>query len=152
MFRGILILMMFGVGSFSLYAQNLTIHAINVDQGDAILIQADTYAMLINAGYTNAARDTILQLLNRLNIDTLDYVLTTHYDNDHIGNIDRLMPYVHYSNVIDRGDWMPPASQIYTRYRNAVSTIRDSIQWNDTIPFGDAQIQCVAVKCVLRIE
>lgn len=65
----------------------LQVHYIDVGQGDATLITCDGHAMLIDAG--NNDKGTAVQLyLTKQNVTSLDYVIGTHPDADHIGGLD----------------------------------------------------------------
>lgn len=62
----------------------LTVHFINVGQGDSILIQVNGKNMLIDAGPKNSSK-ALLNYLNSKNISKFDYVIATHPHEDHIG-------------------------------------------------------------------
>ncbi len=65
----------------------LTIHFIDVGQGDATLIECDDKYMLIDAG--NNDKGTLVQnYLVKQGVETLDYVIGTHPDADHVGGLD----------------------------------------------------------------
>lgn len=65
----------------------LEIHYIDVGQGDATLIKCGSHAMLIDAGdYTRGS--VVWAYLRKQNVDSLDYVIGTHLDADHIGGMD----------------------------------------------------------------
>ncbi|MBQ4586194.1 MAG: MBL fold metallo-hydrolase [Clostridia bacterium] len=76
---------------FDATAENdLEVHFISVGQGDSVLIRTpDNTNILIDAGdgYKDN-RDHLLSYLDNLGIKTLDYVVATHSDNDHIGGFD----------------------------------------------------------------
>ncbi len=65
----------------------LTVHYIDVGQGDCALIECDGHYMLIDAGnnHKGAAVEDYLQYQG---VTTLDYVIGTHPDADHIGGLD----------------------------------------------------------------
>lgn len=66
---------------------SLQVHYIDVGQGDATLITCDGSSMLIDAGDND--KGTAVQLyLEKQNISSLDYVIGTHPDSDHIGGLD----------------------------------------------------------------
>lgn len=68
----------------------LEVHYLDVGQGDATLILCDGHAMLIDAG--DNSKGTAVQLyLNKQNVTTLDYVIGTHPDEDHIGGLDVIL-------------------------------------------------------------
>lgn len=65
----------------------LEVHYIDVGQGDATLIKCGEHAMLIDAGdYTKGS--AVWAYLLKQNVDSLDYVIGTHLDADHIGGLD----------------------------------------------------------------
>lgn len=67
--------------------QILEVHYIDVGQGDATLIKLGDHAMLIDAGTEESG--TKLQLyLQKQQVDSLDYLILTHPDADHIGGGD----------------------------------------------------------------
>lgn len=68
----------------------LTIHFIDVGQGDCTLIICGEDAMLIDAG-DNDQGTKIQNYLQKQNIETLKYVICTHPDSDHIGGMDVIL-------------------------------------------------------------
>lgn len=65
----------------------LQVHYMDVGQGDATLITCDGQAMLIDAGNNNQGT-AVQSYLNSQNVETLDYVIGTHPDADHVGGLD----------------------------------------------------------------
>ena len=68
----------------------LEVHFIDVGQGDAILVQSDHSAMLIDAGENNQG-STVSNYLRDKNIESLEYVIGTHPHSDHIGGLDTII-------------------------------------------------------------
>ena len=80
---------------------NLTVHFIDVGQGDATLLVCGEDAMLIDGG--NNTKGTALQkYLAEQSITTLTYVVATHPDADHIGGLDVIVYKFDCENI-----WMP---------------------------------------------
>lgn len=73
----------------------LEMHFIDVGQGDSILIEfPDGKIMLIDGGDTTiAAREAILDYLDRLEIEIIDYMILTHPHSDHVGALDEVLEY-----------------------------------------------------------
>lgn len=70
--------------SFAANPDKMEVHFIDVGQGDATLIICGDHAMLIDAG--DDSKGTAIQnYLNKQKIKTLDYLILTHPDSDHIG-------------------------------------------------------------------
>ncbi|WP_160677919.1 ComEC/Rec2 family competence protein [Clostridium sp. C8-1-8] len=67
-------------------ASKFVANYIDVGQGDSILIQTNDKTMLIDAG-PKENEDKLLTYLKKLNIKKLDYVVTTHPHEDHIGGM-----------------------------------------------------------------
>lgn len=65
-------------------------HFIDVGQGDCILIQNGETAILIDAG-TYESGHRIYEYLTNLNIDDIDYFISTHPHDDHIGGAASLL-------------------------------------------------------------
>ncbi|MDL2248291.1 MBL fold metallo-hydrolase [Tyzzerella sp. OttesenSCG-928-J15] len=71
-------------GTVKQYNDLATVHFIDVGQGDATLIQAENFNMLIDAGESSGA---VLNYLNAFDIEYFDYVIATHPHSDHIGGM-----------------------------------------------------------------
>ena len=62
----------------------MEVHFLDVGQGDCTLVTCDGHAMLIDAG--DDTKGTAIQnYLNKQKIRSLDYLILTHPDADHIG-------------------------------------------------------------------
>jgi len=64
----------------------VTVHFIDVGQGDSIFIDTANKDVLIDAGSASASQ-TVLDYLADLNITHLHYVVATHAHEDHIGGL-----------------------------------------------------------------
>lgn len=66
---------------------NLTVHFIDVGQGDCTFIELpDGSCVLIDAGERNAS-DDVISYIRSLGYSTIDYVIATHPHADHIGGL-----------------------------------------------------------------
>ena len=95
----------------------LKVHFIDVDQGDAILIDANGHYMLIDAGQNDKGA-TVVKYLNKLGIKKLDYVIATHPHNDHIGGIDTVIDAFPINNLI-----MPAVTIDSETYQDVLNAI-----------------------------
>ena len=67
--------------------EDLTIHFLDIGQGDCTLLTQGDHAMLIDAG-DNDQGTKVQSYLEYLGISSLDYLVLTHPDADHIGGAD----------------------------------------------------------------
>ena len=99
-----------GCGSFSIFeagvspetdaAGTLTVHFIDVGQGDAIFIQAPENNILIDGGERNSG---VADYLQNRGVTSLNLVLSTHPHNDHIGGLLAVLENIPVQEVIDPG-------------------------------------------------
>lgn len=72
---------------------------IDVGQGDSTLICSNGYSAIIDTGISDSASD-ICSVLDDCGIDTLDVMVLTHLDNDHIGGAKRIIEIYSPKNLI----------------------------------------------------
>ena len=65
---------------------NVTVHFIDVGQGDSIFIDTSNMDVLIDAG-SSSASSTVLDYLDDLNITHIHLMIATHAHADHIGGL-----------------------------------------------------------------
>lgn len=100
-------------------AANLRVHFIDVSQGDCILIEDGSSAMLIDAGNPENGPD-IVSYIKKLGINRLDFVIATHPHADHIGGMADVI------NAFDIGKLIMPKVEHTTRtFENLLLTIRN---------------------------
>ncbi len=127
---------------------NLTVYILDVGQGDcALVVSPNGTTMLIDAGKTHKGKDVVLPYLNRLGITELDYIVASHYHEDHIGGIDEVINGgVSVTGLVyDRGGSYD--STAYNQYVTAVGNKRTTVTDGQIIDLGgEAQAKCVAVN------
>lgn len=96
----------------------LTITFIDVGQALSILIQDDQDNDLLIDGGNNADASLIEATLSDLGVDDLEYVIATHYHEDHIGGLDEVIESFIVENVI-----LPDATYTTTTYKNLISAV-----------------------------
>lgn len=135
-----LLLFSFGLSSC---AAETRITAISVGKGDAILVESDGYACLIDAGKPEAM-GKIRRALRELGIEKLDAVFLTHVDNDHAGGMAWLS-----KSSIEVDAWY--ASDFYSSYKeknHPLVKAGAAVQWlraGDVISAGtDAKFTVLA--------
>ncbi len=98
-------------------AGSMEVHFIDVGQGDAILIEADHSAMLIDSG-DFSKHSVLTDYLDSQNITKLDYVIATHPHIDHIGSLDSVLKTYEVEKII-----LPDVLHTTKTYENLLDTI-----------------------------
>ena len=77
----------------------LSIHMIDVGQGDSILIQTpNNFNILVDGGHENSSL-IIKKFLKSKKVKNIDFIIATHPDTDHIGSLDDVIDKFNVSNV-----------------------------------------------------
>ncbi len=99
----------------------VSVHFIDVGQGDSILIKSGGENILIDAGEAEYG-DTVVAYLKSENVDKLDYVIATHPHSDHIGGLAEVISGFDVENVIAPkvSSDMTPSSVVYKNFLTAV--------------------------------
>lgn len=122
----------------------LTVHFIDVMQGDAVLITCGDEAMLIDAGGND--KGTAVQLyLESQGVSKLKYAIGTHLDADHIGGLDVVITKFPCETII-----MPEYHKDTATYRDVLSAMAYKGYNNklpvvgDTYTLGNADFTIIA--------
>lgn len=122
----------------------LSIHFIDVGQGDSTLILCDDHAMLIDAG--DNTKGTAVQLyLTKQGIEKLDYLVLTHPDADHIGGADVIITKFDIDHV-----FMSDYAQDTKTYEEVLDALKyKNESWSmpgagSTYALGDAEFTVLA--------
>lgn len=124
-------------------AGSFTIHFIDVGQGDCMLLQSDSMNMLIDAG-NNKDGKAVVEYLQNVGVTSLDYVVGTHPDADHIGGLDVVIENLQVKNV-----WMPKKEHTTKTYEDVLLAVKQkglkikAPKVGDTLAFGDATITVI---------
>jgi len=77
----------------------LSVHFIDVGEGDAILIVQGDYAMLVDGGPAEMGT-TVFSYLREQGIEQLEYIVATHPFSDHIGGLSDVLRRMNIRNVL----------------------------------------------------
>ncbi len=69
----------------------LTIHFVDVGQGDSIILELPDGKKMIVDGGPRSAKAQLLSYIDELGITRFDYLLLTHTDEDHVGSLDDVL-------------------------------------------------------------
>ena len=97
----------------------LSVHFIDVGQGDCILVNVNGYNLLIDSG-PSSARKSLLGYLDKLSISKFDYVIATHPHEDHIGNMDAIIRKYHIGKFL-----APKVTASTLTFENMVTALND---------------------------
>ena len=95
----------------------LRVDFLNTGNSDAILLRMDATVILVDTGESDDY-PTISRRLTEYGIDTIDHLIISHYDNDHIGTIAQILQYYTVKNL-----YMPDYVRDSSLYRRMMSTL-----------------------------
>ena len=97
--------------------QSLKVSIIDVGKGDCILVQKGEHAMLIDCGYeeTSAA---VSSYLDSAGVESLESIVITHYDKDHVGGAAAIIETYSPANV-----YLPAYEGSGSYYRALMSSL-----------------------------
>lgn len=78
---------------------SMTVHFIDVGQGNCILVQSNHSNMLIDSG-ENMYSWYVVTYLKKCGVNKLDYVIATHAHDDHIGGMEKIIDNFQIDNFI----------------------------------------------------
>src|SRR5271157_32620 len=134
----------------SMWAQangKLQMHFIDVGQGDgAILISpgGQTVAFDIGRDMVGMNCDKPVAYYDQLGIRKLDYLIVSHYHEDHIGCVPSVLASVSVDHVEDRGQSYP--SEFYDAYAQATKGKRTTAHVGDRIVLDETSPSPVTIE------
>ncbi len=137
----------------------LRILVLDVGQGDATLVigpGSNGRTLLIDAGPYGQGITTVLPTLESLGSASLDWIVATHYDADHLGGIpevlkgpdqvmgteDDIVPAI---DLLDRGDLTEKATPIFKDYIEIASSLRTEATPGTQLNLGEGAFAKVIV-------
>lgn len=76
--------------TFCVSTNALEVYFLDVGQGSAAVLQSDGYTMMIDGGPRDASQ-YVYSILQKHKIDRIDYMVATHFDEDHVGGLPAAM-------------------------------------------------------------
>lgn len=138
----------FGFSNGTIVDGDLSVHFINVGQGDCSLIISDGQTALIDAGEAEYG-DTVVSYLNSQGIKKLDYVIVTHPHSDHMGGIATVLESFDVGKVIvpKVSDEMTPTTKTYKVFLQTVQNEGLKLtqaKVGDVYNLGEASLELLA--------
>ena len=99
-------------------AAELTVHFFDAGKADAILLTTANGAVLIDAGEKGFGK-TILAYLEEMGVEKLDYLIVTHFDQDHVGGAAKVLNNIAVGTVLQSN--CPKDSEEYEKYVKALA-------------------------------
>ncbi|WCN36328.1 ComEC/Rec2 family competence protein [Aneurinibacillus uraniidurans] len=98
---------------------NLSVYYFDVGQGDSILIRTNKGENVLIDGGNNDKGKQVVRYLQALHIDTLDAVIGTHPDADHIGGLDTVI-----DNMKVQAVYTPKVTHTTITYEDFVKAVK----------------------------
>ena len=118
----------------------LTVTVPSLGRADALLLQEDDHAMLIDTGLESDAAQ-VLAMLEEQGVEKLELLILSHYDKDHVGGADRILESIPVERVI--GPAYPKDSAEYTQFIQAVTSAGLTVETPEqvlTLTFGGSTV------------
>ena len=132
-------------------ARPLDIYFIDVEGGQAtMLVSPSGESMLIDTGYPGYGDRDVNRVVNAIKqagLSRLDYLLVTHYHNDHVGNAAAIAAKIPVGTFVDHGPTVETAADartLYETYVKARSAARHLlVKPGDKVPIRDLDVTIV---------
>jgi competence protein ComEC len=135
-------------------AQALRLFFIDVEGGQATLVVTPSgQSLLVDTGWPTANlrdADRITAAMKKAGVSTLDYLVITHYHDDHVGGMEQLASRVKFRTVITHG----PSTETSTGAAAMMATFRAAlaatgakeivVKPGDTIPLKGVDVRVLA--------
>ena len=125
---------------------DLTVTFLDMGKADSIVITSGDGTVVIDCGEKGDGKD-IVKFLKEQGVETIDCLIATHYDKDHIGGAAKIVNSFDVLNVLGP-DYQEPSSE-YEKFRNAMKNrgvVPDIMRDDRSFVLGDAEYTVYAPK------
>lgn len=124
----------------------MQVHFLDVGQGLSILVQLGDEVLIYDGGERDVS-SFVVAYIKDLGITEIDYMISSHYDSDHVSGLIGCLNAFEVKNVI--GSDYEHNSRLYTSFMEAVAEEGLEMQYpevGDEFTFGDAVFTILAPK------
>lgn len=102
-------------------ARNMDAYVIDVEGGKSVLVVAPSGESLLFdlgwPGYNGRDSDRIVKAAHAAGLKQIDYLVVSHYDLDHMGDVPLLISKISVNHVVDHGDLQTSGKGVEQRYK-----------------------------------
>ena len=123
---------------------DMAVHFIDVGQGLAILVQSGGENLLYDGG-NRAHSDEVVQYLKNQQVETIDYMISSHYDEDHLGGLVKCLDNFEVEHVL--GSDYVHTSDLFNTFMNTATAHAIIVEYpsvGDTYEFGTGSFTVMA--------
>ena len=123
---------------------NMAVHFIDVGQGLAILVQSGGENLLYDGGNRSHA-DEVVQYLKNQQVETINYMISSHYDEDHLGGLVKCLDNFEVDHVL--GSDYVHTSDLFNTFMNTATAHAIIVEYpsvGDTYEFGTGSFTVMA--------
>lgn len=135
-------------GNFTAPVDELSVHYIDVGQGDSIYISSAGENILIDCGESGDT-EKVISYLDNMGVSEIDYVVGTHPHSDHMGGMSKIVEHFDIGEIIiphiDDSD--TPTTKYFEKFLVACSEKSLSLTEAEVgriINIGDAELKIIA--------
>jgi competence protein ComEC len=137
-------------------AQTLDFYTIDVEGGKSVLMVSPSgESMLFDAGWPQlpgreSSVDRIVQTVQAAGLKHIDYLVISHFDVDHLGDVPQLVSKIPVLHIYDHGEFqpapggdpMPPRFKAYDEVRRRIG--HTVVKPGDKIPIKGVSVEVIA--------
>ncbi len=123
---------------------DMAVHFIDVGQGLAILVQSGGENLLYDGGSRSHA-DEVVQYLKSQQVETINYMISSHYDEDHLGGLVKCLDTFEVEHVL--GSDYVHTSDLFNTFMNTATAHAIIVEYpsvGDTYEFGTGSFTVMA--------
>jgi competence protein ComEC len=137
-------------------AKTLDLYTIDVEGGKSVLIVSPSgESMVFDVGWPQlpnheASVDRIVETVKAAGLKQIDYLVISHFDTDHLGDVPQLVSKIPVRHIYDHGEFQPaPGAEAAPQRFKAYDEVRRRIGYTvvkpgDTIPIKGLRVEVVA--------